>query len=270
MCSLPYQVIAFDMDGTFLSDDKHFNRHLFRQILNQINNRHGHLVVASGDPLGCLLRYFPEEQNQLTIVAENGAQIVDHGQNILIKTLDPNLAHAVVNYLVHTMQIEPVMSGQQQGYFPKDADSEMIKHLSFYYPKYVLVDNFDQLPNDRFFQISFLVADGEIKPAVQQLNQQFGDRLVVTPSGNGSMDLTNPGVNKGWALQKLLDQWNLTANDLVAFGDGGNDVPMLKLAGQSFAMPNGGQAVHQAADQEALADNNHDGVLKTIQSLLAK
>lgn len=268
MNSLPYQVVAFDMDGTFLSDQKQFNRPLFQKILNYFQNHNGHIVVASGDPLNCLLRYFPDEQDQLTIVAENGAQIMDHGQEIVSKTLDPALAHAVVNYLIDTMQIEPVMSGHQQGYFPKDADPKVIDHLAFYYPQYSLVENFQQLPDDRFFQISFLVNDDEIVPAVNQLTAKFGEQLAVTPSGNGSMDLTTPGINKGWALQKLLHQWDLTGKDLVAFGDGGNDVPMLQLAGQSFAMPNGGHAVHQIADKEALEDNNHDGVLKTLEALL--
>ena len=268
MSSFPYQIVAFDMDGTFLSDNKTFNRPLFRKILNRIRTNDGHVVVASGDPLECLLRYFPEEQNQLTIIAENGAQIMDHGQEILVKTLDPTIAHQVINYLVHTMQIEPVISGHRKGYFPQDADSQMIEHISFYYPHYELVTNFDQLPDDQFFQISFLIDDDEIAPVVQELNTRFGNQLVVTPSGNGSMDLTTPGIDKGWALQQLLTKWHLTSNQLVAFGDGGNDVAMLKLAGQSFAMPNGGQAVHHVATSEALADNNHDGVLRTIESLM--
>ena len=82
------------------------------------------------------------------------------------------------------------------------------------------------------------------------------------------MDLTTPGINKGSAIQILLNQWSLTSDQLIAFGDGGNDVSMLNLAGRSFAMPNGGQAVHEVATDEAVADNNHDGVLKTIQTLL--
>lgn len=268
MNTQPYQVVAFDMDGTFLTDDKQFNRPLFQQILHAFNEQSRQLVVASGDPLECLLRYFPDEQDQLTIIAENGAQIFANGHEILTKTLNPELAHQVINYLVHTMQIEPVISGHRQGYFPKDADQATIDHLAFYYPTYQLVDNFDQLPNDEFFQISFLVRDEEIDAAVQELTAQFGHQLIVTPSGNGSMDLTIPGINKGWALHQLLTRWHLSPTHLAAFGDGGNDVSMLKLAQLSFAMPNGGSEVHAVATTEAIADNNHDGVLRTIQSQL--
>lgn len=268
MNTTSHQIIAFDMDGTFLTDDKKFNRPLFEQVLQTSKRQGWRLVVASGDPLECLQRYFPNEQDQLTIIAENGAQIVENGQEILTKTLDPHLAHKVINYLVHTMHIEPVISGHRQGYFPKDASPATINHLAFYYPTHQLVDNFDQLPDDQFFQISFLVDDDQIENAVQQLTTQFGNQLVVTPSGNGSMDLTNPGINKGWALTQLLNRWGQSRKDLVAFGDGGNDVTMLQLAELSYAMPNGGEAVHAVATKEAVADNNHDGVLKTIQTQL--
>lgn len=268
MSTLPYQVFAFDMDGTFLSDHKDFDRPLFQQLLQMITSQDGHLIVASGDPLDCLRRYFPTEEEQLTIIAENGAQIYDHGQENLVNSLDPKIAQRAIDYLVHQMGIQPVISGHRQGYFPKDLGQEALDHLRFYYPKYQLVDNFDLFPDDQFFQLSFLISDDQVPAAVEELNKQFGDELVVTPSGNGSMDLTQPGINKGWALQRLLNQWKISPNQLVAFGDGGNDVPMLELAARSFAMPNAGHQARSVATDQALADNNHDGVLKTIKALL--
>lgn len=262
------KLFAFDMDGTFLDDDKHFNRPLFRQLLQQIHQRGGKMVVASGDPLECLLKYFPEEQHLLTVIAENGARIQDQGHEILVKTMDQKLAHAVVNYLIHDMQVEPVISGYKQGYFPHNATAATINHLSFYYPTHTIVKNFDQLPDDRFFQISFLIADKDVPDFKKKLTQRFGNRLVVTPSGNGSMDLTMPGINKGWALHQLLHSWQLSPDQIVVFGDGGNDVSMLKLTPHSYVMPNGGELATAAAQHTAVADNNHDGVLKTIQELL--
>lgn len=267
--ALPFKVVTFDMDGTFLDDHKHFNQDSLQRLLEIANDTNMHVVVASGDPLECLLQYFSEDQQkQLTFIAENGAEIVSQGQEILTKTLDNNLVHKVVDYLVHEMQIEPVLSGHHCGYFPQDASQQTIKHLSFYYPTHQLVKNFDQLPDDQFFQISFLVSDDEIQEAVHQLNAKFGNQLVVTPSGNGSMDLTNPGINKGWALQQLLSDWHLDFDDVIVFGDGGNDVSMLKLTTQSYAMPNGGSAVKRVAKHIAVADNNHDGVLRTVHKLL--
>ena len=66
----------------------------------------------------------------------------------------------------------------------------------------------------------------------------------------------------------MLAQWQLTADDLVAFGDGGNDVTMLKMVRVGWAMQNASKTVKLAADFTADEDNNHDAVLHVLQSYL--
>lgn len=260
----PFKVIAVDMDGTFLDDQKQYNRQLFEQVLDKCDQQDVRFVVATGDPLPVIYNYFKEYGDQVTIVSENGAQISRGEHHILTKTLDRPLVSRLIAYLVDEMGISPVLSGTQAGYFKKQADPQALNWLHHYYVKLNFIDNWHPLPDDEFFQASFLLDDEDIPKAATELRQRFGEVLDITPSGNGSMDITQPGVNKGWALQHLLDDWDLAGENLAAFGDGGNDISMLKLAQHSFAMPNGGKAVKQVADQEAIADNNHDGVLRTI------
>lgn len=264
----PFKVIAVDMDGTFLNDEKQFNRDLFDQVLANCRAQGIRFVVATGDPLPLIQNYFNDYGDEVTIVSENGAQITSGQDSLMVKTLDKPLVARLMIYLIDEMGLEPVLSGTQGGYFIKDGDKEVYNHLKLYYTKSSFVDSWLPLPDDEFFQASFLLADEDVPQAAAELRQHFGDVLDITPSGNGSMDITQPGINKGWALQHLLDQWGLSGQDLAAFGDGGNDISMLKLAGHSFAMPNASQAVKEVADQEAVTDNNHDGVLKTLQEYL--
>lgn len=268
MTNKQIKAIAFDMDGTFLTDDKHFNKLLFKKVLKTARERNIKMIVASGDPLDCLVRYFPEAKDQLTFVAENGAQVVDNSQEVFTRTLDNKLVEEVVDYLANTLHIHPMLSGIKSGYLPADAGSAFLEHMIFYYPHHELLKSFIPLPDDHFFQVSFLIDDEDVPPVLEGLQKKFGEQLVITPSGNGSMDITIPGVNKGWALKQILNDWQLDPDNLVTFGDGGNDVSMLQLAGHSYAMPNGNQLVKKTAKKMAIADSNHDGVLKTIQKLI--
>ena len=268
MAKPPFKVIAVDMDGSFLDDQKQFNHDLFEQLLDHCRQLGIRFVVATGDPLDLIQHYFKNYADQVTIVSENGAQITHEQQPLLLKNLDRSLVARLLIYLVDEMGLSPVLSGTKGGYFRRDSDKTVINTLRRYYLKYALVDSWLPLPRDEFFQVSFLLADDEVPQAAAELRHHFGDVLDITPSGNGSMDITQPGITKGWALKQLLDQWEMQPADLVAFGDGGNDVSMLKLAGHSFAMPNGGQAAKQAADKVAVADNNHDGVLQTLLKYL--
>lgn len=264
----PFKAIAVDMDGTFLDDQKKFNRTHFQNILNACRKQNVKFVIASGDPLLCLQRYFPNDLHDLTIVAENGAQVDDDGSPIITKTMDQHLAHDMISFLVKSMHLSPVLSGIKGGYMSYDADPNVVAGLKFYYPVLNYIDSWDALPNDQFFQASFLIDDDDVPAAQERLQHEFGDELTITPSGNGSMDLTIPGINKGWALQQLMQDWGINGQELAAFGDGANDVSMLKLAHFSYAMPNGGPDAAKAANFKAVADNNHDGVLTTLDQFL--
>ena len=270
--TLPFKAVAFDMDGTFLRDDKTIDTDRFARILNELTQRGVKVIVASGDQYENLAKYFtPEMIEQLTFVCENGAYVSQQGRAILTKTLDQQMVAELVPYMVDQLGIIPLLAGVKAGYLSKDLPAGEMKWMKFYFPKHVLIDNFDQLPDDRFFQISFNIDNEEdVKRLLDRIENQFPGKVKATPSGNGSVDLTIPGVDKSFALRYLLKKWGLDAGELMAFGDGGNDVTMLKLAGTSWAMPNGGNAAKSGADRQAGLDNNHDGVLAVLDDYLRK
>ena len=47
-----------------------------------------------------------------------------------------------------------------------------------------------------------------------------------------------PGCHKASGIQRLAERWGITPEQCAAFGDGGNDVEMLKYCGHSYAMEN--------------------------------
>ena len=62
----------------------------------------------------------------------------------------------------------------------------------------------------------------------------------------------------------LCEKHHSTAKDTCAFGDGGNDIEMLKAAGLGIAMGNGGQELKDAADYVA-HDISNDGLYKALK-----
>ena len=78
-----------------------------------------------------------------------------------------------------------------------------------------------------------------------------------------------PAVYKGAGLKHLLEKMGMTGDDLIAFGDGGNDIDMLKFAKYSYAMANGMDKVKKQAKYIAPA-NTENGVFKVLQKYLAE
>lgn len=94
-------------------------------------------------------------------------------------------------------------------------------------------------------------------------------RVHITSSGAGMLEISAAGVTKSAGLQILADRLGMTSADAVAFGDGDNDVEMLRWAGRSWAVANAVPAAREAAGSIA-RPNTEDGVAQVIEQLLAE
>ena len=79
-----------------------------------------------------------------------------------------------------------------------------------------------------------------------------------------NMEFTAPGVNKGAAAKALCARMGWTAEQVMAFGDAGNDLELLAWAGWSFAMANGTDQARAAARYTAPA-NTEAGVGQAVE-----
>lgn len=87
-------------------------------------------------------------------------------------------------------------------------------------------------------------------------------------SGHGSIDLIHRDVSKATGLARLGARLGIDPADMLAFGDGGNDLSMLEFVGTGVAMANAPDNVKQAAD--AMTGSNDDaGVLTYLEGVFA-
>ncbi len=77
------------------------------------------------------------------------------------------------------------------------------------------------------------------------------------------------GVNKGASMAKLAELLGLLPEEIMCFGDGQNDVPMLEFAGEGWAMANG-SAEARACTPHIAPPNTEDGVAQVIEQYLSE
>ena len=89
----------------------------------------------------------------------------------------------------------------------------------------------------------------------------------IRPSGLDMAEIAAAGVNKSAGLEVICQRYGIDASEVVAFGDGLNDLDMLRWAGWAVAMSNAPQEVRAVAD--VIAPNHHDdGVAAVIERML--
>ncbi|EEJ41595.1 hypothetical protein HMPREF0555_1788 [Leuconostoc mesenteroides subsp. cremoris ATCC 19254] len=84
------QLIATDLDGTFLTDDKKFDQALFRNVLRELNKKHIQFTIATGvhqERINILFKDFLNEP--LNFVTNNGARVVKSDGTVLFSKVLP-------------------------------------------------------------------------------------------------------------------------------------------------------------------------------------
>lgn len=88
--------------------------------------------------------------------------------------------------------------------------------------------------------------------------------LAVTCSLSNNLEINHCTCNKGDALLNLGRILGIPLNEIMACGDGNNDLEMVREAGVGIAMENGEESVKEAADY-ITATNDEEGVARAIE-----
>ena len=91
--------------------------------------------------------------------------------------------------------------------------------------------------------------------------------ILVSSSLPNNLEINAAGADKGSALLRLAEHLGIRKEETMAFGDGENDISMIRLAGFGVAMENGEESVKAMADYVTVT-NNEAGVAAAIRKFV--
>ena len=119
-----------------------------------------------------------------------------------------------------------------------------------------------------------IVTENSQDPYVQK--EAFLNKMAIRETNDFLTDITLPepyflelvpqGIDKALSLSVLLENIGMTCEEVIAIGDGYNDLSMIKFAGMGIAMGNAQEPVKKAADYITLT-NDEDGVAEAIERI---
>lgn len=259
------KLIAFDMDGTFLHSDNSYDRSRFKDIYEKLKEKGIKVVVISGNQYAQLTSFFPDYKDDLIFVSENGALIFENGSLLEEKKIEPEEIVSILAVLEREGLAESaVLCGLKSAYVLESSPKDSKKEIGIYYHALKELASFDQLPEDDFVKLALLVSEEKTESLLEIINQACSQQVEAVSSGHGSIDIIQKGVHKGAALEYLSSHLEIAPEEMMAFGDGGNDLEMLEYVGHSYAMANAPQPIKERAKNQA-PSNQDSGVLAIIE-----
>lgn len=266
------RLFAFDLDGTLLNDKKQITPPTVR-ALKEIAESGAVVTLASGRISSSMRQFLPILQKDTAILSLNGA-VVCMGENhqnrcIYRSTLDRFYADHLIEFSSNQTFALNVYSDDTL-YSIRDKKNDLWTDLYQMQTKtpYTFLDNIGQFKTITPSKISFI---GEID-ILDRLEEQFKNQwnqndVYICRTWEHYLEFLNPKANKGDALDQLARAYGFSLNDVVAFGDGENDIPMLQKAGLSIAMANGTPGLKSHAHRVTQFTNNEDGVAREWEVL---
>jgi hypothetical protein len=194
------------------------------------------------------------------------------GEEVYAQPIAPDCVQQIIEFVQHNRINVDLFSSTQ--YFVERESWVSDVRRRFFGVESSVVD-ITRLPSiERIIKATLVVRSAEEKAKASQFHQYFKDRLhfswTKTPAypDVDFINIVDPGVSKGRALEALTSHLGIEMAEVVAMGDGANDIPILSRAGLAIAMADAPQSLKEVADYVTL-DVNHSGVAVAISEFLS-
>lgn len=259
------ELVAVDMDGTFLDSTSTFDRERFARVNDRLAAGGVRFAVASGNQYWQLKRYFDGFPETL-YVAENGAVVGTDTEILRVRAMDRDDALSALETVTGHRDVHVLACGARSAYALSTIDPRMLALVRKYYVRTRVVTSWHEVDED-IVKLALICPPERTESLLDGFGRELPSGIVPVSSGHGSIDLIAAGVNKGTSLEWLCRRLDIDPANMVAFGDGGNDVEMLALAGTGVAMGNAPQAIRDRADT-VIGSNDDAGVLAYLEKVL--
>ena len=258
------KLIVSDMDGTLLNNEHKIDP-AFYDLLPKLKEEGIRFVVASGRQYPSLRTDFLAYLEDVVIIAENGAFVVDNEKELVVEKMSDEEIHHCVEEIMKLEGAEALVCAKYCSYTRSPELFGFLSSPQFRYEMRLEKDLYSI--SDDIIKVSVIEYAGKgAEDCYRRLRPALCEDLNLVVSGNGCLDTGIRGVNKGTAVAALQKMWNICPEETMVFGDQFNDVEMFEQAEYSFAMANAADGVKKYAKYIA-AGNNDNGVVKAIREI---
>lgn len=272
MNHLPYRAIALDLDGTLTNHDKVVTLKT-REALLQAETEGVVIILASGRPtygIEPVAECLELDKRGGYILSYNGGNIVNAktGEKLFAQFLPDEVIPILYRYAKEKNHALLGYAGNE--IITEMPDDQYVKEESRINKMNIRkVENLFEALEPHPTKLLMTGDPADMLKAENELSEILGDRMDIFRSAPFFLELVPKGIDKAKSLLRLLSKINLTPADMIAFGDGYNDLSMLKLAGMGVAMQNAAPEVRAEADYITLS-NEEDGIAAALEHFCKK
>lgn len=262
-------LIALDLDGTLLTDEKQISERNKQAIAKA--RAEGHIVaIATGRPHRASITYYHEMELDTPMVNFNGA-LIHHPKNSLWDSIHSPMSIRDAREIIHTcyeLGVKNVLAEVRDDVY-LDRHDEEILNIFVTDETPTKIGSLKNHLNDDPTSILIHPHVEQVQELRAQLDKHHAE--VIDHRKWGApwhvIEIVRAGLNKAVGLQKIAHYYHIPPERIIAFGDEDNDLEMLDYAGVGVAMDN---AISELKDvsNHTTDSNENDGIATFLEDYL--
>jgi Cof subfamily protein (haloacid dehalogenase superfamily) len=259
------KLVAIDLDGTLLDPEGHLSEENAEAIRRATEAGVG-VVIATGKSRGSAERLLQELALESHGVFNQGLVIYNAAGDIIQQTaLEDSVVQGILNFAREHDLPYFTYSGQYI-VTPFESEFRQLLHDHYHEPMPV-IEEWDPGASRPVNKIIVIdpdddgSMDGEVRARLEELCE---GQAHITQAVRYFVEVLPAGTSKGAGLRWLLEKLNIAPEEVMAIGDGENDVEMLQMVGIAVAMGNAHARVKEVADA-VVSSNAQSGVAQAIE-----
>lgn len=264
----PFRAIVSDLDGTLLNG-QHILGDVTVQTLMQLTERNVDIVLATGRNHIDVSRILQKIQIESAVmITSNGARAQTlQGEVLVSNCLPEHIALEIMNLSFDPTRV-CVSSYQGDDWFINIDVPQLRKYHQDSGFMYQVVD-FKKHHGKAAEKVFFIGRETQDLIGIEQhIKQHYGELVNVTYSTPQCLEVMNKNVSKATALAQVLAHRDYGLQDCIAFGDGLNDVEMLREVGKGYMMGNADPRLKERCPElESIGSNLDESVARHLQQV---
>lgn len=261
------RLLITDVDGTLVKEGQSKINPEYFEVIRALHKKGVRVVAASGRAYSSIHALLKPVEDIIWFVADGGTRIKTTGELESVGEIPRDMLKEAWSDIRKIDKGDAVFCGVDWVYSPYE-DSEVYRILHDRYKmKIKAIGGWDNLPDEPCCKFTVFRECSVEKYANIEFCPKWKDKLHLVCAGDWWIDCMMPGVNKGSALQSIMDKFGYKKEEVMATGDNMNDIDMLEVAGTALAVSSARDEVKQMADR-VIENFETDGVLKEWKKVL--
>lgn len=263
---MAYKLMAVDIDGTLVDSSGKITDETKKAIKLAVDN--GLIfTICTGRPIQGVSPLSDSLGLDLPFITYNGAMVVMGKSRRILYEKNMSAKDAANIIRLGENYKTSIMVWKDNKLYSNELNEKAYKYGSLSGTTPLLIEDVNEMVKEGVTKILWYDHVETIQKYEKELRECLGDSINFHTSQPFFLEFVDKDASKGIALMKLGEHFGIGADEMIAVGDGFNDLSMIEYAGLGVAMDNAHKAIKEKADYITLS-NDEDGVAHLIYKFI--